>query len=313
MIGRRRFARLLLGALAVSALTVGPAEGDTYGAGTTFVARGAAITAADIGLVECNPDPVPSGGGACIPWSGGGSGIEVIDAVNGRNVAFQVCVDNDGDSFCGGVPTVAGCQDDIVFSHFDNGTFSNPLAAPTSFRSGCPGGFRGWVVFLCQGAHAAGTPHTHEVTTGTVTAVGGGGPSGEFCGAPLGKPYVSTRVTNGCVVQGSMNSGTMYTTGFGPAVTAMNFTLAFPFSQCLGGSVTASGKISGSCFAATGEGQFSTGHKFTFVWAGPTMELTPVGTFGAAGNLLLVPDPTAGQSCNTGSTQFLASGGLALR
>ena len=190
MLRRRRLTRLLLGVLSISLLTVRPAPADQYVAGSTFVARVDNTTVLDLGFVECTGTSGPGVGGGCIPWTAGGGAIEVIDAVNGRNVAFQVCIDNDGDRFCGGVPTIAGCDDTIVFSHFDDGTFSNPLAAPTSFTTGCPGGFRGWVVFLCQGVHATGTPHEHEVTTGTITSAGGGGPSGQFCGTPLGKPYI---------------------------------------------------------------------------------------------------------------------------
>jgi len=297
MTARRRLTRLLLGALTISILTVGPAPADTYVAGTTFVARGADITVADFGVVECNAMPAPSTGGACIPWSGGGGGVRVVDAVNGTNVAFQACVDNDGNSLCGGVPTVAGCDDDIVFSHHDNGTFSNPLAAPTSFRAGCPGGFRGWVVFLCQGTHATTAPHTHEVTTGTVTAAGSGGPSGEFCGGvPLGKPYIRTTVSNGCLVQGTMQTGS----GLGLTPTATtSFAMSFSIGTCLAGGVTASGVVTGSCFAATGSGQFSSGHKFTLTWAGTSMVFTPVGTSGAAGSAVVVEDPLDTGSCSS--------------
>ncbi|HVF74864.1 MAG TPA: hypothetical protein VM938_07430 [Acidimicrobiales bacterium] len=313
MIERRRLTRLFLGVLAILGLAVGPAPADTYVSGTTFVARGANTTAADIGLVQCSPTPAPSTGGACIPWSGGGGGIEVVDAVNGHDVAFQVCVDNDGDGFCGGLPLVAGCDDFIVFSHFDNGSFSNPLAAPTAFKSGCPGGFRGWVVFLCQGAHVDTTPHTHEVTTGTITAAGGGGPSGTFCGTPLGKPYIHTSLVNGCAVQGTMTTGQpMYQLGVGPVASGVPFSMSFSVGACSSTtSASASGTISGSCFAATGSGQVN-GRGFTFVWAGSQMELTPVGVNGAAGTLAVLPDAAGGQSCATGATRFVVAGVLAI-
>lgn len=307
MNARRRLTRLFIGVLALSALTVGPAPADDYVAGTTVVARGG-TTLVDLGLVECNTG-VPSVGGACIPWSGGGSAIEVVDDQNGRDVAFQACVDNDGNSFCGGVPTIAGCDDDIAFSHFDNGTFSNPLAAPTGFRSGCPGGFPGWVVFLCQGAHAVGAPHTHEVTTGTITSAASGGPSGEFCGGQVvGKPYVRSAIPNGCAVQGTMILSTQFVNP--PASRTASFSVSFTAGTCSAGMVTMSGTLTGSCFEATGQGQFSSGRKFTLTWVGGVMELTPMGNQGGVGTLSVTPDTASGQSCLTGASRFIVAGVL---
>lgn len=294
MRARHRLLRVLLGVLAIGTLTVGPAPADDYVAGSTFVARSSGGTVVDFGVVECNTVGGPSVGGACIPWSAGGQAIEVVDDHNGRDVAFQVCVDNDGDHLCGGLPTIAGCNDDIVFSHFDDGSFSNPLAAPTSFRTGCPGGFRGWVVFLCQGTHATTAPHTHEVTTGRVTAAASGGPSGEFCGAPLGKPYVRATASNACFGQGTMQTSVPLSA---LQTRTAGFTLLFSLGSCLAGNTAASGTLTGTCFNATGTGQFSSGRKFNVTWAGPLMELTPVGGDGAAGTLTVVPDATVGSSC----------------
>lgn len=305
MTARQWFARLFIGVLVLSALAVRPAPADDYVAGTTVVGRGAGITMVDLGVVECNSTG-PSVGGACIPWSGGG--VEVVDQVNGTNVAFQVCVDNDGNSFCGGTPLIAGCEDDIVFSHFDDGTFSNPLAAPTSFRSGCPGGFRGWVVFLCQGAHAAGTPHTHEVSRGTVTAAGGGGPSGEFCAGFAGKPYVRSAIPDACVFAGSMQTGAMYNPPAPTTTTA--FSVTFTIGGCVRSSATFTGTMTGSCFAATGSGDFD-GHPFLLTWAGGAIELTPVGLHGTAGTMAVTPNSPNGQSCTSGATDFIVAGVIA--
>ena len=303
------------------------AETYAYVAGTTAVARTGGSTVADSGTVVCagapDADAGAGVGGVCIPWSAGGSAIEVVDGALGHDVAFQACVDNDGNLQCGGTPVISGCADAVVFSHFDNGTFSNPLAAPTSFTSGCPGGFPGWVVFLCQGAHDAGGLHAHEATGGTVTTVASGGPSGQFCGSPPvlpGKPYygyLPTGVENVCTGEGTLTTPPLHFPGLGPAATG-TFSATFDLGACVTGTVTLSGTITGPaggayCNLATGAGTVA-GHRFTFLLTGGLFQITPVTPEGAAGLLSLVADPTTTppQSCVNGATKFLFAGSVIL-
>jgi hypothetical protein len=165
--------------------------GDRYAAGGTTVARQSGQTAVDNGFALCDATHRAGTGGVCLPFTGG-NGVHVLDAVHGENVAFQVCVDNNHDNFCGfnpfDVPASTGpCADDIVFSHDDNGAFHNPVGpVPTGFRAGCaqPAGARSWngyVVILCEGAHDT---HQHPATTGVAKVDGAPEGTGTFCGIP---------------------------------------------------------------------------------------------------------------------------------
>ncbi len=198
--------------IALISLTAASAFASTYVGGATFVGRDdSAGQVLDAGGVMCNEGSGDGVGGACFPWSSLAPGqvyVSVDDVVAGSDVAFQVCVDNNGDGLCGDVGGVnspgisanvdiGGCRDTILFSHDDQGNFFNPLGAlPTAFPQGCDGGFPGWIVFICAGAHDDGqTTHTHEVTSGTVTPAYSGSGTGTFCGG-IGKlnippkPYV---------------------------------------------------------------------------------------------------------------------------
>jgi hypothetical protein len=189
MFGRRI---ALLGAVFAAFLSILPgvlpnanAAGDTgryVGAGTT-VGRANGQTAADDGTVVCDDGEGVGTGGVCLAF-GGGDAVEVADQALRGEVAFQVCIDNDGDGFCTS-PSYGPCADQIFFSHDDAGQFFNPIGPlPTGFAPGCYGGpWKGYVVLLCQGAHAAGTSvHTHEATSGTASVTTGGQGFGTFCG-----------------------------------------------------------------------------------------------------------------------------------
>ncbi len=164
----------------------------------TYVAGGVLVTRGDLlADITGNPAPVDDGGavcslsgpdvgGACIDFGTTSNlFVRVDDAGSGTDVAFQVCIDNDGDSACGS-PAFLPCGDDLFFSHDDSGGFHNPLGPlPTGFRSGCPGGpHNGYVVLLCEGVHApaADDPHAHAATTGTVSLDSSGTGFGDFCG-----------------------------------------------------------------------------------------------------------------------------------
>lgn len=219
---RRRPGRAVLCAVAMFSLwglaSAPHGVADTYTGGATFVARdGTGGTIADAGGVVCDGSGGGNSvGGACIPWSAGGTAISVVDDEPsiGTDVAFQVCVDHDGNRQCGGSPTVGGCDDALVFSHFDDGTFSNPLAVPSpGFKSGCPGGFPGWVVFICEGAHNVGVDaHEHAATSGTITSVSTtGGASGQFCNNPPFQPGKAYRLAppdaDVCTISGHLELG----------------------------------------------------------------------------------------------------------
>lgn len=168
----------------------------------------------DSGVITCmKAKPVPSIGGGCVPF-GVGNSILVTDMNAGLEVAYQVCLDNNGDGSCSlttpaarvaaGACVVVGtsttcereaadiglpsgpCDDELFFSHSDDGAFHNPLGPlPTDFKDGCPGGsWRGYVVILCEGVHATAAPHVHPVVAGSITATTGGTGYGTFCGAP---------------------------------------------------------------------------------------------------------------------------------
>lgn len=202
----------LLALVTVGTTLAAAAFGPTaqYIAGATAVVKEpGSAPILDQGGAICD-DTGPSLGGACITF-GPYDSVLVGDGAAGAAVAFQVCIDNNGDGVCGG-PQGGGaagrCFDQIFFSHDDAGRFFNPLGPlPNSFLPGCGSGapFAGYVVFLCEGVHggagsdgSATTPHTHGVTTGSVTGVHGGSGFGDFCSpggddgreaAGPGKPY----------------------------------------------------------------------------------------------------------------------------
>ncbi len=190
------------------AVTGGAGGGSAdYVAGGTAVAKTAGQPPlVDSGVLQCSASTGDGVGGACLPF--GALALDAVlvkDAVAGRQVAFQVCIDNDGDSVCTSPGIGKPCDDLVVFSHDDAGNFFNPLGPlPPGFAPGCPGGpFPGYVVFLCEGVHASAegtndlTPHAHPATTGTATLASGGTGFGDFCGGvrqnPSRKNYVVVR------------------------------------------------------------------------------------------------------------------------
>ncbi len=172
-------------ALGASGLAPLPAEED--GPTQQYVAAGVAVAKearVDNGFVICQPRGPSSFGGGCIPF-GPYKYLSVKDAALGKNVAFQVCIDNNGDGVCGGNESTSDrCGDDVYFSHDDRGRFFNPIGPlPGGFRWGCTpsGGFRGYVVFICSGSHLAGGPHAHSATSGTISPAPIGSGFGNFC------------------------------------------------------------------------------------------------------------------------------------
>lgn len=181
-------------ALAFMTTLAATALAGTYQAGGTFVVKTQFGTLLDNGGVVCDGVNGDGIGGGCLlfpaPVSGpdgrGGAFVRVHDDVAGPAVAFQVCIDNNGDGICGGPQTDPRCFDQIFFSHDDEGKFFNPLGPlPTSFLPGCEhnGGFGGYVALLCQGAHEVnGSAHTHSLTTGMIGLAPFGAGYGDFCG-----------------------------------------------------------------------------------------------------------------------------------
>ena len=188
-------------------------EGRYISAGVA-VARADGNTPVDNGAVVCDDGNGVGVGGVCLPF-GGGNAISVVDDVLGEAVALQVCVDNNGDNVCTPNDPDPYCADDVVFSHDDDGSFYNPVGpVPTGFRPGCPGGgWNGYVVYLCDGAHAVSADvHAHPATTGIATVTSGGEGLGTFCGGPslIGKPYYGTYVDGnlGCGVTAVLETNT---------------------------------------------------------------------------------------------------------
>lgn len=177
------------------------------GGGTVVSKREGSAPDADNGVTVCHQDSALGVGGGCLPFSPGQKAIEVIgllgDGLNigSPNVAFQVCIDNNGDGNCvSGGPKLPepNCSDTVFFSHSDKGDFFNPLGPlPTSLKDGCnpETGWKGYVVFICEGVHVvnrspetnAPTPHSHPTTIGTIDLVptGFGAGLGDFCGGTL--------------------------------------------------------------------------------------------------------------------------------
>ncbi|HEV8360407.1 MAG TPA: hypothetical protein VGR28_08150 [Candidatus Thermoplasmatota archaeon] len=179
---------------------IGPA--DTYLAGSTLVVKpqGAQPILDDGGAICVKSSPAPSLGGGCVAF---GLSVLVNDAGLGDAVAFQVCIDNDGDGVC--KAKREACGDDIFFSHYDSGRIDNPIGPlPGGFRPGCPGGpWQGYVVLLCEGVHGGGNAggvnvpaHAHAASTGSIAPTGllGEGNQGNFCNAGLEAPPKPYRV-----------------------------------------------------------------------------------------------------------------------
>lgn len=181
------------------------------GGGTVVFKREGAAPDADKGVTVCHEDSGLGIGGGCLPFPSGQDGAVAVSGLLGDglnigspNVAFQVCIDNDGDSRCtsGGrkaeQPPVPDCSDTVFFSHNDKGDFFNPLGPlPTSLKEGCnpETGWKGYVVFICEGVHVENrspgtnspTPHSHPTTSGTIdlAPTGFGAGLGDFCGGTL--------------------------------------------------------------------------------------------------------------------------------
>ena len=177
---------LLCASLAIFPSVPAPGPVQYVAGGTLVEKQGGQPPDVDDGVVVCKTAQAAGLGGGCMPFSAQKS-ILVTDDVGGTNIAFQVCIDNNGDGLCGGENADRNCQDDLFFSHSDNGAFYNPLGPlPTGFRTGCAGGpWQGYVVFLCTGAHVptkpVGAAHGHVATHGTITSVASGTGYGDFC------------------------------------------------------------------------------------------------------------------------------------
>jgi len=206
--------RLLFGTLVLLTLA-GSAFAGGYVAGGTFVVKSGDATPVDNGGAICQGLSGGGVGGGCLPlpspFSGFGTDVgfvEVVDNAADHNVAFQVCLDNNGDGKCGNPPALdtaeaagAGlgladgtstndqCRDQIFFSHADGGQFFNPLGPlPARTLEGCPNAFQGYVVLLCTGEHndpKVGA-HTHTLTAGTIALAPVGSGYGNFCGGGFG-------------------------------------------------------------------------------------------------------------------------------
>lgn len=214
---RGRFASALsLATLVVAGTLPSDAVTAAYyeGGGTVAVAKINGVTVVDNGAAICRPGG-SSTGGACVPFAevgsdgrGGNVYLGVTDETYGKEVAFQVCIDNNGDGVCGGPDGVgtARCGDDQFFSHDEDGRFFNPLGPlPNTFRQGCPGSaaHAGYVVFLCTGVHSSDAtgPHAHQADAGfaaTVTKDDATPAYGTFCGGSNGGVPIPV---NGAVLQ----------------------------------------------------------------------------------------------------------------
>lgn len=185
---------ILIGILATSFAAVPALAG--YTAGGTFVVKSGELTIVDNGGVICKGMNGNGIGGGCLPFpvfpagSQEGGFVGVLDNVAGSNVAFQVCIDNNGDGICGGnVVKTDRCPDQIFFSHADGGKFFNALGPlPTHPLDGCTSAFNGYIVLLCEGAHndPLSGPHTHQLSQGIIFAATSGSGFGNFCGGNNG-------------------------------------------------------------------------------------------------------------------------------
>lgn len=154
-----------------------------YTLGGTFVVKTQSGTLVDNGAVVCQGMNGDGVGGGCLPFPADGrlGFVGVVDDSAGSEVAFQVCIDNNGDGICGG-PQSAECPDQIFFSHADGGKFFNPLG-PLPTKTLCAQGHQGYVILLCTGEHQDETlPHTHSLTQGLIYPASNGSGYGNFCG-----------------------------------------------------------------------------------------------------------------------------------
>ena len=205
---RSRLVLMLTAAASVVSLVVPSHAGQGGVRETAYTGGGAAVVKqtgqapiADTGLLTCSATTGEGIGGGCVSFGFDpfNTSVQVLDAVNADHVAFQVCIDNDGNGICRS-PDNGPCADQIFFSHNDEGQFFNPLGPlPIKFKDGCPGGpWRGYVVFLCTGAHeAGGSSHAHPATKGNITVAPVPGTGfGNFCGGttqdPSNKTYLVT-------------------------------------------------------------------------------------------------------------------------
>jgi len=189
---RRLWAVLI--AVVVVVLPVAGTAGP-YVSGATVVYKDAGQQpAVDSGAVVCSIETGAGVGGGCLPFSAASRFVGVSDAAFGPQVAFQVCIDNNGDNRCvsGGDKPPGPCDDLVWFSHSDDGSISNPLGPLPGSRSNSQqcnpkhSGWDGYVVFLCEGVHTVnGAAHVHPATTGMIQG-SPTGPSpfkfGDFCG-----------------------------------------------------------------------------------------------------------------------------------
>lgn len=185
--------RFLYGLLMIM-FTAASALAGSYVGGGTFVVKTQFGTILDNGGVVCHGTNGGGVGGGCLPFpsaaSREGGFVRVMDGSAGAAVAFQVCIDNNGDGLCGGPLQEGPCNDQIFFSHNDEGRFFNALGPlPTTFLRGCEenGGHKGYVVLLCQGAHEVnGSSHTHTLSQGSIGLADKGEGYGDFCGGGFG-------------------------------------------------------------------------------------------------------------------------------
>lgn len=199
-------AALSLGLLATpGSAAQGIREVQYTGGGTVVVKESGQAPLADEGVLVCSRTGGMGVGGGCVSFGTmlERSSVLVQDNAGGLEVAFQVCLDNNGDGACVS-PDEGPCADQIFFSHDDRGDFFNPLGPlPISPKQGCPGGvWKGYVVFLCNGVHAGGndgasgvSAHNHPATQGQIVQLDTPGSGfGTFCGGstqdPSNKRYV---------------------------------------------------------------------------------------------------------------------------
>jgi hypothetical protein len=181
-----------IGLLTITLALAATAVAGNYTTGGTFVVKSGDVTIVDNGGAICSGLSGGGIGGGCLPFPifqpgrDGGAFVAVNDASAGQHVAFQVCIDNNGDGICGGqfLPNDP-CPDQIFFSHANGGVFHDPLGPlPTKPLAGCHNAFPGYVVLLCQGEHndPISGPHTHTLSSGQIYAATNGTGYGDFCG-----------------------------------------------------------------------------------------------------------------------------------
>lgn len=258
--------------LAVALAAFGAMPGAQAGPSARYVSAGVAVargngtTVVDNGAVVCDDGNGVGVGGVCMPFSAGDDAVSVADDEMGENLAFQVCVDNNGDGFCTTNDPDPYCADDMYFSHDDAGNVFNPVGpVRTGFRPGCPGGaFDGYVVFLCDGVHAVATkPHVHPATTGIATVTTGGEGLGNFCGNPfVSKQYFGTYPEGnlGCGLVAisddraaqAIGQGTASGTSFGGPWHASGPLSITCYVHVNGVAVSATGTVAGNDVVATG-------------------------------------------------------------